>query len=242
MKNKEFFYLQYDKINWENQEKTKINSLVNKFIIKEIISKKKGKSIKIFDIGFGIGFFLKMLYHSLSNSYKYITIEGCDPSNKNYKYFKLHPLKIRKGIQLRTYHNTFQDIQPNETFDFITAIYVFPHFEFGDLERIVKKIHSMLNDSGKFILVVANEKYVKQKLRDKKDLFIEKNTINLNGKSYEEILHYSDIPKIGKLIDYNREERFYVDLFEKNKFRLKNKKDLNDCGFICTIFVFEKDS
>ena len=37
MKNKEFFYQQYDKINWENQEKTKINSFVNNFIIKEII-------------------------------------------------------------------------------------------------------------------------------------------------------------------------------------------------------------
>ena len=28
MKNKEFFYLQYDKLAWENQEKTKINTLV----------------------------------------------------------------------------------------------------------------------------------------------------------------------------------------------------------------------
>ena len=75
MKNKEFFYLQYDKINWENQEKTKINSLVNNFIIKEIISKNKGKTIRIFDIGFGIGFFIKMLYSKLTKSYKNIVIE-----------------------------------------------------------------------------------------------------------------------------------------------------------------------
>ena len=36
MKNKSFFYLQYNKINWENQEKTKINSNVNDFITKKI--------------------------------------------------------------------------------------------------------------------------------------------------------------------------------------------------------------
>lgn len=65
MKNPKFFYQQYEKICWENQEKTKINSLVNKFIIQEIISKKSGSSIKIFDIGFGIGFFIKMLYKTL---------------------------------------------------------------------------------------------------------------------------------------------------------------------------------
>ena len=53
MKNKNFFYLQYDKINWPNQEKTKINSFVNNFIIQEIILKKKGDEIKIFDIGLG---------------------------------------------------------------------------------------------------------------------------------------------------------------------------------------------
>jgi len=41
MKNKEFFYQQYDKIRWENQEKTKINSFIYDFIIQNIILKKK---------------------------------------------------------------------------------------------------------------------------------------------------------------------------------------------------------
>ncbi len=243
MKNKDFFYLQYDKINWENQEKTEINSLVNKFIIKEIILKKKDKSTKIFDIGFGIGSFIKMLYHELIKSYKDIVIEGCEPSIKNYNYFvKKKPTSIRDDTKLKTYNKTFLKIQTEERFDFITAIYVFPHFGFDELEATAKKIYSMLNKEGKFILVVANEKYLKEKLRDKRDLFIEKNTIYLNGKNYEELLHYSDIPKIGKVIDYNREEKFYIDLFEKNKFKLNNKKDLNDGGFICTIFIFEKSN
>ena len=69
MKNKNFFYLQYDKINWENQEKTKINSFVNNFVIKNIILKKKGPDIKIFDMGFGIGFFFKMLNQNLNKAY-----------------------------------------------------------------------------------------------------------------------------------------------------------------------------
>lgn len=61
MKNKEFFYLQYDKVDWKNQEETRLNSFVNNFIIENIISKKQGDSIKIFDIGFDIGFFFEML-------------------------------------------------------------------------------------------------------------------------------------------------------------------------------------
>jgi hypothetical protein len=74
-----------------------------------------------------------------------------------------------------------------------------------------------------------------------KDLFIEKNMVEYNGKEYEEVLHYSDIPEIGKVIDYNREERFYIDLFTKKGFKLSLKRDLDDNGFICTVFVFEKE-
>ena len=50
MKNKEFFYLQYDKLNWQNQERTKINFLVNDYIIQNIITKKTGDEVKIFEI------------------------------------------------------------------------------------------------------------------------------------------------------------------------------------------------
>ena len=241
MKNKKFFYQQYDKINWQNQDKTKINSFIYNFIIQNIILKKKGPNIKIFDIGFGIGFFMKMLYPHLIKNYRDITLEGCEPSDKNYRYFiSKKPLKTKKDVGLKTYNKTFLNTKTKEKFDFVTAIYVFPHFSFDDLEKIVNKIYSMLKEGGKFVLVVSNENYLKEKLKTKKDLFIEKNTIRLNDKSYEEILHYSDIPKIGKLIDYNREERFYLDLFKKREFKLSQKRDFDDSGFICTIFVFEK--
>ena len=98
----------------------------------------------------------------------------------------------------------------------------------------------MLNKDGQFILVVANEEDVKKRLKAKGDLFIEKNKIKFDGKEYEEVLHYSNIPEIGTIIDYNREERFYPDLFKKNGFELIEKKDLEDNGFIGTIIVFSK--
>jgi len=240
MKNKNFFYLQYDKINWENQNKTRINASVNDFIIKEYFSKKNGQKIKIFDIGIGIGFFIKMLYKNLTKKYKHIFIEGCEPSKKNYDYFLKKKLLVRTKDSVKIHNKTFQGVQTNEKFDFITAIYVFPHFTLEDLEGIAKKIYSMLDKKGKFILVVADEKYLEEKLKDKRDLFIERNTIEMGGRKYKEVLHYSDIPQIGKVIDYNREESFYIDLFKKSGFELSQKNNLNDNGFICTIFSFEK--
>jgi len=239
MKNKEFFYLQYDKVNWQNQEKTKINSFVNNFIIQNIITKKKGDEIKIFDIGFGIGFFLRMLQKNLSKSFKNIILEGCEPSYKNYKNFKSKPFNQEK-VKLRTFNKTFLQTNTDTKFNFLTAIYVFPHFASDELDDVAKKINSMLNNEGKFILVVANEKYLEEKLSSKRDLFIEKNILEFDGKKYKEVLHYSEIPQIGTIIDYNREEKFYLDLFKKHGFDLDSKKDLDDNGFICTIFVFSK--
>ena len=147
MKNKEFFYLQYDKINWQNQEKTKINSFVNNFIIQNVISKKKGDEIKLFDIGFGIGFFLRMLQKNLSKSFKKIILEGCEPSYKNYKNFKSKPFNQEK-IELRTFNKTFLQTDTDTKFDFLTAIYVFPHFASDELNDVAKKINSMLNNEG----------------------------------------------------------------------------------------------
>jgi cyclopropane fatty-acyl-phospholipid synthase-like methyltransferase len=234
MKNKEFFYLQYDKINWQNQEKTKINSFVNDFVIQNFISKKEADEIKLFDIGFGIGVFLELLEQSLSPSFQNIILEGCEPSQKNYKYFET------KKLEHKTFNKTFLQTETDTKFDFLTAIYVFPHFESDELNNVAKKINFMLNDAGKFILVVANEKYLEKKLQEKKDLFIERNIIEFNGEKYEEVLHYSEIPEIGTIIDYNREEKLYIDLFQANNFNLDSKEELNDNGFICTIFVFSK--
>ncbi len=235
MKNKDFFYLQYNKINWKNQEKTKINSFINNYIIQNVISKYPGNNIAIFDIGFGIGFFFKMLLPFLQKKYKNIVLEGCEPSKVNYEYFEEYIGKEVKGFK-----KTFQTVKTDTKFDFITAIYVFPHFLSEDLEEIVKKIYLMLKTEGKFVLVLADDKYLKNKLTTEKDLYIEKYKITYNGKKYKEVLHYSDIPQIGKIIDYNREKTYYLDLFKNNKFRLDKKEILEDNGFVCTLFIFKK--
>lgn len=239
MKNKDFFYLQYDKINWQNQEKTKINYAVNDFVIQNVITKKKANEIKIFDIGFGVGFFLRMLQKNLSKSFKSIILEGCEPSYKNYNHFKSKPFNL-KNIRLTTFNKTFLQTDTDTKSDFVTAIYVFPHFVSDELDGIAKKINQILDNEGKFILAVANEKYLEAKLKSKRDLFIERNTLEFDGRKYKEVLHYSEIPQIGTIIDYNREEKFYLDLFKKHGFYLDSKKDLDDNGFICSIFVFSK--
>ena len=239
MKNKEFFFMQYNKINWQNQKKTKINSFVNKYIINNIITKNKGESIKIFDIGFGIGFFIQMLIEKLPPFFKNITLESCEPSYKNYHNSIIKSSHL-KEIKIETFNKTFLDTETNTKFDIITAIYVFPHFESDEMNEVATKINLMLNKKGKFVLVVANEKYLEEKLKSKKDLFIEQNTIKFHEKEYKEILHYSEIPEIGTIIDYNREEKYYIDLFKRNGFEFDLKKDLDDNGFICTVFVFSK--
>ncbi len=240
LKNRDFFYLQYNKINWANQEKTRINEFINRYLINEIILKQTGDEIAVFDIGFGIGFFIGMLRRALPSKYRNVVIAGCEPSRVNYQHFVQTIQGEPSYVNIKVINDTFENIHVDTTFDFVTAVYVFTHFLAIHLPEVVRKISTMLKERGKFILVVANEAYLKQKLETEKDLCIEKSTIEFNGKQYDEVLHYSDIPEIGKVIDYNREERYYVDLFEANAFVLLEKQDINDNGFLCSVLVFEK--
>ncbi len=233
MKNRDFFYEQYDKINWSNQDKTHLNVSVNEFVIDKIISKKQ-PPFTVFDIGSGIGFFIRMLKDKFGDS---ISVEGCEPSQKSYDHFLKSDVS---KSNVKIFRDTFQNIETATRFDFITAIYVFPHFIEADLVEIAKKISSMLNDGGKLIIVVSNEEYLRNKLATKKDLFIEQNTIELNGKKYKEYLHYVEIPGMGTVIDYDREEDYYKDLLENNGLKLSEKSNINSDEYICTIFTFEK--
>jgi len=239
MKNKDFFYLQYNKINWRNQEKTKINFAINKYIIDKVILKRERKELSIFDIGFGIGFFLKML-KTASPKNLILKLSGCEPSKLNFGYFRKNIFKILEQPINYFFEKTFLLSSIDDSFDFVTAIYVFPHFLQSELEKIIKKIYKILNPRGRFVLVLANERYLAKKLKVETDLFIENSLINYRGKRYKEILHYSDIPQIGKLIDYNREERFYLDIFKNNGFALESKRNMSDNGFVCTLFIFKK--
>ncbi len=236
-KNKEFFYLQYNKIDWKNQENTKINAYINEYIIQNILLKHKGDSFSLFDAGFGVGFFMRMVLDAVREKFSNICIEGCEPSIVNFEHFaNQKPAEIGK-----LYSTGFLETETELTFDYITSIYVFPHFLTEDLEEVALKVKRMLNSGGRFILVLANEKYLEDKLTKQKDLFIESGEVSWNDKTYHEVLHYSDIPGIGKVIDYNREEQFYLDLFASVGLSLEKQEALNDIGFVCSLFVFKKD-
>lgn len=233
MKNRDFFFQQYNKINWTNQENTHLNVAVNQFVIDNIISKSK-IPFTLFDIGSGIGFFIRMLKEKYGDS---IFIEGCEPSHKSYNYF------IESDINknnVKIFQDTFQTVETDTKFDFVTAIYVFPHFIEIDLNSVVQKIYKMLKYNGKLIIIVSNEEYLKNKLKTNKDLFIEQNIIEFKGKQYEEHLHYVEIPDMGTVIDYDREENYYKDLLEDNGLILENKNVINSDGYMCTIFTFVK--
>ncbi len=166
-----------------------------------------------------------------------IRIAGCEPSRKSYDYF------ARSNIDksnIAIHQNTFQSLKVDETFDFVTAVYVFPHFVEADLSSVARKISEMLNAGGKFVMVVSNEEYLRNKLETKKDLFIEKNTIEFKGREYNEYLHYVEIPEMGTVIDYDREEDYYKDLLEDNGLKLVKKDKMHSDEYICTIFTFEK--
>jgi len=231
MKNKEFFYRQYDKINWEKQEKTKLNYNIFDYIIKNLINKDKSRQIKLFDIGFGMGALFNQL--KLQVKSKDLILSGCEPSKRNYGLFLKE--KVKNVI---TYNKSFLKCKTNKKYNFITAIYVFPHFVFEDLTKIAKKIHTMLLQKGLFILVVASDKYIKKKLKNEKKLFKEVYKIKYNNKTYTEYLHYSGISYIGGVLNLNRDNRLYLDIFKNNGFKLLKQENIdNDAS---TIFVWEK--
>jgi len=233
-------YLQYNLLNWPVQSQSRLNFYVHQFIIDKVIYAQQRSKTKVFDIGFGIGMLFKMLCDHLDGEIE-LRMEGCEPSGKNYRYFTNNPPKLCRGAEIKTHNNSFLDTQTDQKFNYITGIYVFPHFLQKDLETAVRKIYGMLEQTGQFILVVANEDFLKEKLRSTKDLIIERIFFEYHGEKYEEILHYSDIPEIGRILDYNREENYYLHLFRNNGFELVEKNILEDNGFICTVFVFLKN-
>ena len=236
---KEFLYEQYNQIDWSKQEETEVNFPVNEFIIDYTLSKHDSKSISLFDIGFGIGFFLRMFAKEAKTKYETVHIEGCEPSSNSYKHFED---KTIEGIELVTYPVTFLDVKTSASFDFVTAVYVLPHILFEDLESAVQKIHSMLKPGGRFIGVITSEQSFKTVEKNDKDLFniVEENTLAYKGKEYAEILHKSLIPDIGYVYDYNRDESLYVDMFSKNGFVLEKQRELDDGYFLHSILVFQK--
>lgn len=240
MYKKDFSHQQYEHLDWKEQEKTKLNSILNQYVIEKILLRKKDPNISIFDIGFGIGLFLQQLNETLPAHYQHIQLEGCEPSTKNFNYFVAKGLVPKEQVALKVFKESFNTVDTEILFDFLTASYVFPHFSFTELIETASKMYNMLLEKGKLVVVVANETYLREKLQTRSGLLIEESSQLYRGIAYKEIMHYSEIPGIGTIVDLNREEAFYLHLFQDVGFELILKDTLDDNGFICTVLVFQK--
>lgn len=234
---KDFRYTQYDDLNWASQESSHINGQLNQHLIDTIIAQKKNQDIRLYDIGFGIGFFFNMLMKRLPKHFSNIHLAGCEPSEKNYNHFQASALNTG---EIEAEQADFLSTSAKQAFNFITAIYVFPHLTAAEVIASAQKIHTMLDEGGSFIMVVADEAYVDEKLKTKPHLVLDSTITTFKGKEYREILHYSEIPQIGAIIDYNRENGFYTDVFDNHGFHLQQLEAFEDHGFLCSIFTFIK--
>lgn len=232
-------YLQYDALNWQQQVKTGINSTLHDFILRNIISRHKGDEIKVFDMGFGIGRFPELLQKTLPGAYKKVILEGCEPSVKNYEYFRSR-ISEKRLSGLRIFNNTLLETDTSTKFHFLTAVYVFTHISSDELEAVVQKISDMLDPGGQFILVMVNEDFLEENMDVQTFRLIERSEFELDGKKYWQVLHYTDIPQIGTIIDHSRQEQLYLDLFKKNGLDLSISTDLIDHGYPCRILGFLK--
>ena len=179
-------------------EKTKVNFEIFKAIGRYIKSQHRGP-LAIFDIGCGIGSLFDLLTHELRKQNDVI-FEGCEPSAVNYGYFlKKAQSTFKKSTKITVKNTDFLSVITKTKFDFITAVYVFPHFIAEQLPMTARKIHTMLKSHGRFLLVVANESYLRNRLQSEKKIFIEKNTLLFHKRKFEEWMHYSDIRQLEPL-------------------------------------------
>lgn len=241
MQNHDFSYRQYDRLHWQQQAQTQINTSLHDYIIREIIAGHPGDEIRVFDLGFGIGLLFERLNALLQGNYSRICMEGCEPSVRNYAGFQSG--NAGKGAAtIRTENLPFLQYQTESRFDFITAVYVFTHLPSDELEAVAEKISRMLDNNGQFILVVASEKFLEEQMDKGNYRLIEKSSMEFNGKQYWQTLHYSDVPQIGSIIDNSRSEQLYQDLFAKYGMHLRSRREMTDQGFRCSVAVYGKGS
>ncbi len=179
-----------------------------------------------------------MFYANMSDKYQKIHLEGCEPSETSYSYFVD---TYGSTIPVKAHPTDFLNVETSHRFDVVVAVYVLPHILFEDLREVAQKIHRTLNKGGRFYTVVTSETSFKADKNDK-DLFniVEHNTLQYENGVYEEFLHKSFLPEIGYVLDYNRDEKLYIDLFLSNGFVLDKKQELDDGYFLNSLLVFQK--
>lgn len=117
------------------------NNYYKKNILKHI---PQDKSLKIIDVGCGLG---HMLYFLREN--KYEGIEGIDIVDENIK------LCIDAGFKCKK-ENLFNFFKSDKKFDIIIANNLLEHFSYEEIEKILNLFYSKLSENGKIIIIVPN--------------------------------------------------------------------------------------
>jgi len=136
---------QYDKIEWGSKE-GKPSPIRNFFI--EILRKELGghQYNSVLDIGSGIGHMFD-LYKKLG----FKRIVGVEPSQRNIDISK----SLHSDIQV--VKASFQDFKSDEKFNVATAIMVVLHLP--ELNSVIQKVYSLLEESGLFLIIDADVDY-----------------------------------------------------------------------------------
>lgn len=232
-------YEQYNAIEWKNQITTRLNEPVNMFIIEKYLTISDKDELRIFDIGFGVGFLFTMVTEKLSSVYNKIYLDGCEPASKSFQYFTEHTPRY-ENVEFGVVNSPFLTFDTNNAYDVITAVFVLPHIDIHDLVLVASKISTMLNAEGKCIIVIANELQWKQRVHQHEYELLDLEEVELFGRKYKQVLNKTSLPQIGVVTDYNRDEKLYIDMFENQGLILKARTDLEDQGFISTVLVFQR--
>lgn len=126
----------------------------NKFDILEDFfnSEKDLKSKKVLDLGTGSGNF-ELLFHK-----KFQKIVGSDYNDEALDFLKskLNDNKI-SNVELLLQDFTKLDTSAfKDSFDYIIMIDVIEHFKISDARNLLPKLHKLLNDGGKVLIVTPN--------------------------------------------------------------------------------------
>jgi cyclopropane fatty-acyl-phospholipid synthase-like methyltransferase len=242
MKNDDFLFSQYEKeVDWSKQEEADINANINKYIIDEIVARKKSDSINLFDMGFGVGFFIEMFYERARDIYNNIKIEGCEPSEKSFSEFKKEKIRLKDDHCLNLQNSFFLESKDEgDSFDVLTSIYVFNCLKFRELLDNFKKISSMLKKKGLFFLVVSSDDCFLERVKKDQDLIVKEREVEFQEKKYREITHYTDLEGLGRIVDCNRKAGLYVDMAKKCGLSLIEKQEVFDNNLISNVLIFEK--
>ena len=110
------------------------------------------KNKKILDLGTGSGNFELLFYK------KFKKIVGADYNDEALDFLKTK-LKEKDIQNVELFQADFTKLDEsifNEKFDYIIMIDVIEHFKTSDADKLIPKLHKILNDEGKVIIITPN--------------------------------------------------------------------------------------